>query len=101
MAADDPQTRIRFPPDLKEKLEALARMNHRSFNAEVVARLEHALAKPPLVEAPTAEAVDAIVSFLETPEGRNALAVAMQQELLKRNRLAHGVEDVSHPAKKP
>lgn len=34
---------LRMMPDLREKLEAAARMNGRSMNAEVIARLEDSL----------------------------------------------------------
>lgn len=40
MAADDPQLKFRVPADLRLRLEASAKENHRSLSAEVVARLE-------------------------------------------------------------
>lgn len=43
MAADDPQTRLRFPSDLRARLEEAAKENARSLNAEVVARLQQSL----------------------------------------------------------
>ncbi|NKE47029.1 Arc family DNA-binding protein [Roseomonas frigidaquae] len=40
MARDDPEIRFRAPPALKEELEAAAKANGRSLNAEVVGRLQ-------------------------------------------------------------
>lgn len=36
----DPQYKLRMPPELHEKLKAAAKDNHRSMNAEIVARLQ-------------------------------------------------------------
>lgn len=60
MARDDPQSRIRFPAALKAQLEDCARHSNRSFNAEVIARLEASF------ESGTAqEALEAQVQSLE------------------------------------
>ena len=40
LARTDAQLKFRIPPDLKPKLEVAARLNKRSVNMEVVARLE-------------------------------------------------------------
>lgn len=40
MSRTDPPLRIRLPQNLKEQVQALAAENHRSMNAEIVARLE-------------------------------------------------------------
>jgi hypothetical protein len=40
LARADAQLKFRIPPDLKPKLEVAARLNKRSVNMEVVARLE-------------------------------------------------------------
>ncbi|MCO5072128.1 MAG: Arc family DNA-binding protein [Rhizobiaceae bacterium] len=40
MARDDPHFRLRFPDDLRSKVEAAAKENHRSMTAEIIARLE-------------------------------------------------------------
>ncbi|WP_394887560.1 Arc family DNA-binding protein [Mesorhizobium sp. AaZ16] len=40
MARTDPQVNLRFPAELKERLEAHARQNKRSLTAEIVRRLE-------------------------------------------------------------
>jgi len=36
----DPQYKLRLPADLKEKIKKASEENHRSMNAEIVARLE-------------------------------------------------------------
>jgi hypothetical protein len=43
MTREDPQMKLRMPPELKERLTALAEENGRSLNAEVVRRLEESL----------------------------------------------------------
>lgn len=40
MAKDDPHFRLRIPADLKDEIEAAAKENNRSINAEIVSRLE-------------------------------------------------------------
>jgi len=37
----DPQYKLRLPADLKDKIKAASEENHRSMNAEIVARLEN------------------------------------------------------------
>lgn len=39
----DPQYKLRMPADLKAQIEGAARVNKRSMNAEIVARLEESL----------------------------------------------------------
>lgn len=36
----DPQYKLRLPADLKEKIKQASEENHRSMNAEIVARLQ-------------------------------------------------------------
>ena len=43
MAREDPLYRLRMPLELKELLAAIATKNHRSLNAEILARLENTL----------------------------------------------------------
>lgn len=43
MSRTDPQLKVRLPLEMKEQLEAAAKENHRSMNAEIVARLEESL----------------------------------------------------------
>jgi len=40
MAREDPLYRLRMPVELKELLADMAKKNHRSLNAEILARLE-------------------------------------------------------------
>lgn len=40
MADNDPQMKLRLPPELKALIEETARKNKRSMNAEIVDRLE-------------------------------------------------------------
>jgi len=44
MARTDPQTNIRLPPELKERLGEAARANTRTLNAEILNRLERSFA---------------------------------------------------------
>jgi len=44
MSREDPHFRLRFPNDLREKVEAAARENKRSMTAEIIARLEASFA---------------------------------------------------------
>ncbi|WP_046620295.1 MULTISPECIES: Arc family DNA-binding protein [Klebsiella pneumoniae complex] len=39
MSREDPQLRIRLPIELKDKIEASAKANNRSMNAEIIFRL--------------------------------------------------------------
>lgn len=43
MSRTDPQFKLRLPLELKEQIEAAAEENHRSMNAEIVARLQESL----------------------------------------------------------
>lgn len=45
MSRNDPQINVRLPVELKERLEAAAVDSHRSFKAEIVARLEWSFAE--------------------------------------------------------
>lgn len=40
MTREDPQMKLRLPPDLKDRLTEAAAANNRSLNAEVVSRLQ-------------------------------------------------------------
>ena len=45
MAQEDKQTNLRFPPELKEKLQQMAASARRSLTAEVMFRLEQSFAQ--------------------------------------------------------
>jgi predicted DNA-binding protein len=64
MARTDPQTNIRLPLGLKERLGAAARANTRTMNAEVVSRLERSFVDSQARAVPE----DAIKAILETRE---------------------------------
>jgi len=55
MKQTDPQFKLRLPPELKVRIDQSAAENHRSINAEIVARLENSFdlaqvsAREPLV----------------------------------------------------
>ena len=40
MSREDPQLKLRLPPDLKSRVEDAAKANNRSMNAEIVSRLQ-------------------------------------------------------------
>ena len=40
---NDPQYKLRMPPDMHRDLKAFAKANHRSMNAEIIHRLEAGL----------------------------------------------------------
>lgn len=44
MTREDPQMKLRLPPDLKDRLTEAATANNRSLNAEVVSRLQDSFA---------------------------------------------------------
>lgn len=47
MKQTDPQMKLRFPVELKGKIESAAKANNRSMNAEIVARLMESFIDPP------------------------------------------------------
>ena len=44
MARDDPQMKLRLPEDLRDQIVEAADINHRSLNAEIIARLQDSFA---------------------------------------------------------
>ncbi|HBM3040354.1 TPA: Arc family DNA-binding protein [Klebsiella michiganensis] len=46
MARDEPKFTFRMPPEVKEKLKNRAKINGRSFNAELLQIVQDALDKP-------------------------------------------------------
>jgi hypothetical protein len=40
MSREDPQFKLRLPAELKTRIDEMAAANHRSINAEIIARLE-------------------------------------------------------------
>ncbi|AUY11153.1 Arc family DNA-binding protein [Aeromonas sp. ASNIH2] len=62
MARKDPQFNVRMPQDLKEMIEASAKDNQRSINAEIVHHLRNAMEAAGYLGSPTPEQTDAPVS---------------------------------------
>jgi len=50
MKQTDPQMKLRFPPELKAQIEASAKENNRSMNAEIVARLQESFTEKRFTE---------------------------------------------------
>lgn len=69
MAREDPHFRLRFPTDLREKVEASARANKRSMTAEIIHRLEGTFpaSDAKFIEGrrPTKAEIDAALKVLE------------------------------------
>jgi hypothetical protein len=63
MAVTDPQTNIRLPRSLKDRLGTAAKKNARTLNAEILYRLERSFG-----DAPETLTNDAIKAVLETRE---------------------------------
>lgn len=70
MSREDPQLRIRLPIELKEKIEATAKANNRSMNAEIVQRLDASF----LSEIPTDELVSAKDALLIVNRAKEELS---------------------------
>lgn len=69
----DPQYKLRMPPELHERLKAAAKDNHRSMNAEIVARLQSTFEETRLYghrlsEEVTAEDANTLQEKLEAVE---------------------------------
>lgn len=46
----DPQFKLRMTPEIKDAIEAAAKANNRSMNAEILSRLEDSFKKPNMSE---------------------------------------------------
>lgn len=46
----DPQFKLRMTPEIKDAIEAAAKANNRSMNAEILSRLEDSFEKPNMSE---------------------------------------------------
>ena len=82
MARSDPQINLRIPADLKERIEAAAKVNKRSMNAEIAERLEASFQYDEQVVLPTSpEALQEAMAFalgkvMERPDWPDKLAAA-------------------------
>jgi hypothetical protein len=90
MAKDDLFFRIRLPAALKSDIQRLALANHRSANAEIVARLNESIALNLSGLAPDAgyKSVD------EIDEGHNTVDEMLRLEGKKREMLIVGLQEV-------
>lgn len=74
MARNDPQVNIRLPADLKQRVEAAALRNQRSFKAEIVHALEESYPEPPPLDERLGDLLVTLGTLAgqaegETPEG--------------------------------
>lgn len=58
MARKDPQFNVRMPQELKEMIEASARENQRSINAEIIHHLRNAMEAAGYIGLPATEQAD-------------------------------------------
>jgi hypothetical protein len=82
MTRDDPPLRIRLPEALKAEIQELAAQNHRSMNAEIVARLEWSLQRLDAPSTTTGDSVEiaSIRTGLRAEENeRSALSQRVQR----------------------
>lgn len=61
MARKDPQFNVRMPQDLKDMIEASAKDNQRSINAEIVHHLRNAMVSAGYIAEPASGKVDTIL----------------------------------------
>lgn len=66
------RTALRVPPDLHAQIHEAAKANTRTFNAEIVARLQASFAEPAHGEALTTSTADAVHLLLKKVEGIEA-----------------------------
>ena len=81
----DPQYKLRLPADLKEKIKKASEENHRSMNAEIVARLEKSVRDDEIESHPRAVKIPDIPERSDYADIRKHLldAVAQLDMLLK------------------
>lgn len=90
MARNDPQVNLRFPADLKDRLDVAAQQNKRSLTAEIVTRLEESFEKQldatKLVAMSYASAEDGLVRDWSARSATRALEsqVALLRHVLHR-----------------
>lgn len=78
MSREDPQMKIRLPADLKDQIEAAAKVAGRSMNAEIVARLEESLTRQQTSNGIPTE----IAAYLAALQNRS-LMLDMRADMLK------------------
>lgn len=89
MSREDPQLRIRLPIELKDKIEASAKANKRSMNAEIVQRLDGSF----LAEVPDDEVLSAEDAIKIVSNARDELSAIIFKrtfsEINKKVRIGH------------
>jgi len=86
MVRTDPQTNIRLPLGLKERLGAAARSNTRTMNAEIVQRLEASLSltdEPLLVIKKNTAEADIIWELRDSMQSLQAEVAELRANLMK------------------
>lgn len=86
MARTDPQTNIRLPLGLKERLGAAARANTRTMSAEIVQRLEASFSatdEPLLVIKKNTSEADIIWELRNSMQGLQAEVAELRANLMK------------------
>lgn len=88
MPEDTYRSQFRLPYDLYEKLKEEAAKNHRSLNAEIVARLEQSVHEEEMEKDPYAVRIPDIPDISEFIEMRKALKDAIDKlnEIIKSER---------------
>lgn len=90
MSREDPQFKLRMPPELKARIEQAAKESRRSLNAEIVARLEETLAIEKALED---------VAPGSPVTGTAGLLLDMHNQLGEREADAHGSAMAVHAEK--
>ena len=93
----DPQYKLRMPSELHEKLKAAAKDNHRSMNAEIVARLQSTFEEDSLFAQPVGSAASTLSALdldelLETVGGTMKTLQGASEALYMAIRHAQRVE---------
>src|SRR5271165_3804328 len=86
MARTDPQTNIRLPFELKERLGVAARANTRTMNAEIVQRLEASFSstgEPLLVIHQNTAKADIIYELRDSMQSLQAGVAELRSKLMK------------------
>lgn len=89
MSREDPQLRVRIPPELKEKIEDAAKSNARSMNAEIVHRLDASFLNEPQTDE-LISAKDAILVINKAKDELSKIIFSRTfSEINRRIRIGH------------
>lgn len=81
MSRDAPQFKLRMPLDLKDRVEASAKKNRRSLNAEITARLEESFIPRAMDEIEEARTSEIENEFIKLNKESILLGVEMEELL--------------------